>query len=79
MKSSPNERLFSVPRAHQSLRNFAYRSVLFAAMVIAMPSFAAVNSGSTGADGALAPSVNTEVQLPPSGILNSRRSIFLQG
>ena len=70
MKSSPNERSFSVPRAHQSLRNFAYRSVLFAAMAIAMPSFAAVNSGSTGADGALAPSVNTEVQLPPSGILN---------
>jgi hypothetical protein len=31
---------------------------------------AAFDSGSTGADGALAPTVNTEVQLPPSGVLN---------
>lgn len=30
----------------------------------------AFNSGSTGADGALAPTVNTEVVLPASGILN---------
>jgi hypothetical protein len=34
------------------------------------PVMAAVDSGSTGADGALNPSVNTEIQLPPSGILN---------
>lgn len=31
---------------------------------------AVVNSGSTGADGAFAPTVNTQVVLPPSGILN---------
>ena len=31
---------------------------------------AAFNSGSTDADGALNPTVNTEIQLPPSGILN---------
>jgi hypothetical protein len=30
----------------------------------------AFDSGSTGADGVFAPTVNTEVQLPPSGILN---------
>lgn len=30
----------------------------------------AFNSGSTGADGALNPTVNTEIQLPPSGVLN---------
>lgn len=30
----------------------------------------AFNSGSTGADGALAPTVNTAIQLPPSGVLN---------
>lgn len=36
-----------------------------------MPTLAqAFVSGSTGADGAFAPSVNTEVVLPPSGILN---------
>lgn len=30
----------------------------------------AFNSGSTGSDGALAPAVNLQVQLPPSGVLN---------
>jgi hypothetical protein len=30
----------------------------------------AFDSGSTGADGALSPTVNTDIQLPPSGILN---------
>jgi hypothetical protein len=34
------------------------------------PAMAAVDSGSTGADGALNPSINTEIQLPASGILN---------
>lgn len=36
----------------------------------AAPGQAAVVSGSTGADGALNPTVNTEIQLPPSGVLN---------
>lgn len=31
---------------------------------------AAFNSGSTGADGALNPAVNVDIQVPPSGILN---------
>ena len=43
-------------------------AVLF--LCAALPAMAAVNSGSTGVDGALNPSVNTEIQLPPSGILN---------
>lgn len=40
------------------------------AMLCAGGAQAAFNSGSTGADGAFNPVVNTEVQLPPSGILN---------
>lgn len=39
------------------------------AMSVAAP-VAAFNSGSTGADGAFNPTVNTELQLPPSGIFN---------
>ena len=70
MKSSRNGRSFDVPHLQHRLGAFAHRSLLLAAMAIAMPTIAAVNSGSTGADGAFAPSVNTEVQLPPSGILN---------
>lgn len=44
---------------------------LFAlAAALAAPSAFAFDSGSTGADGALAPTVNTQIALPPSGILN---------
>ena len=45
---------------------------LMAALALAFTAFGAhaFNSGSTGADGALAPTVNTEIQLPPSGVLN---------
>lgn len=44
---------------------------LISAGMILMPALAqAFVSGSTGADGAFAPTVNTEVVLPPSGILN---------
>ena len=39
-------------------------------VAFAAPAAFAFNSGSTGADGALAPTVNTEIQLPASGILN---------
>ena len=52
------------------------RPVLRPAMLAALsaifmsPLAFAFSSGSTGADGALAPTVNTEIQLPPSGILN---------
>ncbi|MDB5814603.1 MAG: hypothetical protein JWN23_1720 [Rhodocyclales bacterium] len=38
--------------------------------VFAAPVAQAFTSGSTGADGAFSPAVNTEVVLPPSGILN---------
>jgi hypothetical protein len=37
---------------------------------IAAPGAWAFTSGSTGADGALNPTVNTEIQLPPTGVLN---------
>lgn len=56
---------------NQEVRNrFAISSAVALAMLsIATPSWA-FDSGSTGADGALNPAVNTEIQLPPSGILN---------
>lgn len=40
------------------------------ALALPFSSWAAFNSGSSGADGLLAPTVNTEVVLPPSGVLN---------
>jgi hypothetical protein len=46
------------------------RTILAGFGLVLASSVAAFDSGSTGADGALAPNVNTEVQLPPSGILN---------
>lgn len=48
------------------------RATLVAAlgMGFGIPSVLAFDSGSTGADGALNPTVNTEIQLPESGILN---------
>jgi hypothetical protein len=46
-------------------------SVIFALSLLAAASAqAAFNSGSTGADGALNPTVNTEIVLPASGVLN---------
>jgi hypothetical protein len=53
-------------------RNLPSRMPLVAALVavLACTTAHAVDSGSTGADGALNPTVNTEIQLPPSGILN---------
>jgi hypothetical protein len=46
------------------------RLLAFGVMAVASPAAFAFVSGSTGADGALTPNVNTEIQLPPSGILN---------
>ena len=43
---------------------------IFLLGVVAAASAQAFTSGSTGADGAFNPTVNTEVALPPSGILN---------
>ena len=40
------------------------------AMAMALDASAVFTSGSTGSDGALTPTVNTEVVLPPSGVLN---------
>ncbi len=40
-------------------------------LLLAAPAMGwAFSSGSSGADGVLAPTVNTEVVLPPSGVLN---------
>ena len=58
-----------LPAALSSARFSA--SVLLAALATAFASSAwAFESGSTGADGAFAPTVNTVVTLPPSGVLN---------
>lgn len=52
------------------------RAALSSALLVAVSTFnifnahAAVNSGSTGADGPFNPTVSTQVTLPPSGILN---------
>lgn len=58
-------------------RSAARKSVLKPALLavalasaFAASSALAFNSGSTGVDGALNPTVNTEIQVPPSGILN---------
>ena len=46
-------------------------SAVFALSLMAMTAAqAAFESGSTGADGALNPTVNTQIELPPSGVLN---------
>lgn len=42
----------------------------FLAAILSLQTAQAVDSGSTGADGALAPVVDTAIGLPPSGILN---------
>lgn len=39
-------------------------------LALTVGSAQAFNSGSTGADGAFSPTVNTELQLPPSGVFN---------
>lgn len=47
-----------------------HRLATLLALAFAPGLAAAFDSGSTGTDGALSPLVNTEVQLPPSGVLN---------
>lgn len=59
----------SVPS--ESRPGASWPSLLLAAIAaLATPAAFAFDSGSTGADGALNPAVNTDVQLPPSGVLN---------
>lgn len=55
-------------RAGAGLRPQAFMAAL--ALAFAATGVHAFNSGSTGADGALNPTVNTEIQLPLSGVLN---------
>lgn len=55
-------------RIGAGLRPQAFMAAL--ALAFAATGGHAFNSGSTGADGALNPTVNTEIQLPPSGVLN---------
>lgn len=52
--------------------NLPSRTTLMASLLLALasPLACAFESGSTGADGAFSPTVNTEVELPASGILN---------
>jgi hypothetical protein len=56
------------PSLPSQFRPFMLLLALGAALVA--PGAFAFDSGSTGADGALAPTVNTTIALPPSGILN---------
>jgi hypothetical protein len=58
---------FTMPRIKQSAALAS--SIAAICMLWASPAWA-FESGSTGADGALNPAVNTVIQLPPSGILN---------
>lgn len=46
------------------------RAAIALVALVASPLAGAFTSGSTGADGALAPSSNVEIVLPPSGVLN---------
>lgn len=63
---SPSTRLC---KAAQCLLKPTALAFAMASMFATSGAFA-FNSGSTGADGALSPTVNTEIQVPPSGILN---------
>lgn len=58
----------STPKPRAARRGAS--AVFLLAALAAASAQAAFNSGSTGADGALNPTVNTEIELPPSGILN---------
>ncbi|MFN7882219.1 MAG: hypothetical protein ACK5PF_04285 [bacterium] len=55
------------PASRNAMKPFA---ALLAATCVLTAHAQTFNSGSTGADGALNPTVNTEIQLPESGILN---------
>ena len=55
------------PASRYAIKPFA---ALLAATCVLTAHAQSFNSGSTGADGALNPTVNTEIVLPPSGILN---------
>lgn len=46
-----------------------FRQLLLAATLLPMPALA-FDSGSTGADGAFNPAVNTQLELPPDGVFN---------
>lgn len=58
----------SRPALRSALRPAALAAAIGAAFMT--PGALAFNSGSTGADGTLVPTVNIEIQLPASGILN---------
>lgn len=46
------------------------QALALAGLLALAPAAHAYDSGSTGADGAFSPTVNTELQLPPSGVFN---------
>ncbi|QPF71605.1 hypothetical protein G8A07_00800 [Roseateles sp. DAIF2] len=64
---SKGGRAMRAPQHHLSTTG---RAVMTLALVALAQGAQAFNSGSTGADGDLAPAVDTVVTLPPSGILN---------
>lgn len=69
-QESPQERKRIM--THLKSGHFKYGTLVatlcFAGLV--QPAFAAYDSGSTGADGPFNPSVNTELQIPTSGVFN---------
>ena len=58
------------PTLNPTARFSALSMLLLAALAVPLTSRAAFDSGSTGADGALSPTVNTAIPLPDSGVLN---------
>ena len=72
-----NERLKECEQGNNKQRSNAMKRYIttinqaLTVMLVLMPGLAlGFDSGSTGADGALNPTVNTQLQLPPSGIFN---------
>lgn len=65
-------RRITMSKSHIARPSPRRMGALFHALAAALlaPAAFAFDSGSTGADGALSPTVNTEIQLPASGILN---------
>ena len=64
MKTKSSRRSFGFP----GLPAFRFAAIT-SALMLAFPAWSFV-SGSTGADGPFNPTINTAVQLPPSGVLN---------
>lgn len=62
-----SQHLFTPSRLSAALRSLVWGGLAAGTLLGQAHAF---ESGSTGADGALSPTVNTEILLPPSGVLN---------